>query len=237
MKRTLGIIALLAAGCGSSDDGSTADAGAGAGNGGGGRNPPLPAGATPRGEQVDCTFFDRPDGCWAEVLEAIRQCRPSPIEGQPIDDQPETFGTFDDTLRVCTYPNGTRITLQDPLPDIYTLGDFELLEAFGNYVYRFTMTDAEGAECLRYDDEEEPLVLHLPDGDLRFTYGNLLDPTNAFGQLVCPDGSEFWMPYAEVMKCGPGAGGAGQGSFHYHGLQLGFNDDQITSWICYAPPP
>ena len=236
MKRMLGIIALLTAGCGSSEDDSTADAGAGAGNGGG-RNPPLPAGATPRGEQVDCTFFDRPDGCWAQALETIRQCRPSPIEGQPIDDQPETFGTLDDTLRVCTYPNGTRITLQDTLPDIYRLEDLELLGAFGDYIYRFSMTDPNGAECLRFDQEEEPLVLHLATGDFRFSYGNLLDPPNAFGQLVCPDGSEFWMPYAEVMACGPKAGGARQGSYHLHGLVLGFNDDQITSWICFAPPP
>jgi hypothetical protein len=148
MKRVLGLTALLAAGCGSSDDDSETDAGAGNGGSPGGR-PPLPAGMTPRGEQVDCTFFDRPDGCWARVLDTIRACRPSPIDGQPIDDQPEAFGTLDDTLRVCTYPNGTRITLQDPLPDIYTLGDFELLEAFGDSVYRFSMTDSEGVECLR----------------------------------------------------------------------------------------
>ncbi|MFZ4738159.1 MAG: hypothetical protein ACOYM9_19540 [Bradymonadia bacterium] len=235
MKRTLGIIALLAAGCGSSDDGSTADAGAG--NGGGGRNPPLPAGATPRGEQVDCTFFDRPDGCWAEVLEAIRACRPSPVEGQPIDDQPEAFGTLDDTLRVCTYPNGTRITLQDPLPDIYTLGDLELVGAFGDYIYRFTMTDPSGAECLRFDQEEEPLVLHLAAGDFRYSFGNLLDPMNAFGQLVCPDGSEYWMPYTEFSTCAPSAIGGRQGSYHLHVPRLGFNDDQLTSWICFAPPP
>ena len=237
MTRWLLLATALLLGCGGSDDDSTTDAGAGNGNGNGnGNGPPAGAGATPEGEQIDCTFFERPDGCWAQVLESIRACRPSPVEGEPIDDQPDAFGTLDDTLRVCTYPNGARITLQDPLPDIYTLEEFDLLDAFGDYVYRFTMTDADGVECLRYDDEEEPLVLHLREGDLTYTYGNLLDPANAFGQLTCPDGSAYWMPYAEFSNCAPKAGGAGQGSYHLHGLTLGFNDDQLTSWICYAPP-
>ncbi len=234
MTRWLLLATALLLGCDSSDDDAATDAGASGGDGGG---PPRVAGDTPEGEQVDCTFFERPNGCWVNALEAIRACRPSLVEGVPVDDQPEAFGTLDATLRVCTYPDGARITLQDPLPDIYTLGDLELTGAFGDYVFRFSMTNPGGAECLRYDATEEPLVLHLRDGDLSFAYGNLLDPTNAFGQITCPDGSAYWMPYAEFSTCTPRALGGRQGSYHLHGLTLGFNDDQLTSWICYAPPP
>jgi hypothetical protein len=203
----------------------------------GGGPPPGGMAATPRGERVDCAWFDRPDGCWQQLLTHVGECRPTPAEGVPIDDQPEAFGTLDASLRTCAYPNGARVALRDPLPDIYGLDEFGQLEAFGDYVYRYTLSDAAGAECLRFDGDEKPFTLHLPSGDFRFQYGNLTDLDAAFAQITCPDGREVWLPFAETSKCAPSAIGGSLGSYHLHGLVLGFNDDQIRPWICYAPPP
>ncbi len=237
MRDRSGMLALalaLAACEGGGGDGGGA---AGSGGAGGGRPPPPAATATPRGERVDCTYFDRPDGCWQQLLAHIEGCRPGLAEGVPIEEQTDAVGTLDESRRLCTYTNGVRVELRDPLPDIYGLDEFELLEAFGDYVYRFTVFDAGGAECLRFDDDEKPFTVHLPSGDFRFEYFNLLDLDTAFAQIACPDGTEVWLPFAETSKCAPHAPFGRFGSYHQHGLTLGFNDDQITNWTCYAPPP
>jgi len=139
-------------------------------------------GGTSDPQALDCDFVQS-DNCWKQLVDQIALCAPDP----------EATGVFTADRTACEYADGTRVEFDTALPTSIP----------SDYKWRFTVLDAEGSPCVRWDDQGETAM----SADLEVTAGG--DTVAMWGTpsgltLECPDGSAYYTdaPLSVITGCG-----------------------------------
>lgn len=126
-------------------------------------------------EEVGCDFFEN-DNCWKRGVAEANACVDTTADG-----------TLSGDRLICTYPDGTTINFEDPVPM-----DF----SDDSYLWRFEIV-TNGSSCATFREASDGGV------SLTTARGEFVEEIDGFTvRMTCPSGDTFKIDGFDALECG-----------------------------------